>query len=106
VDEQDRYDNFFFIADLHALTIPENINADDLRRRIKEIVALYLACGLDPARSVLFLQSRVPEHASLGWILDCVTPISWLERMTQYKSKSADASPSGGLLTYPALMGR
>jgi tryptophanyl-tRNA synthetase len=104
VDEQDRYDNFFFIADLHALTIPENIKADDLRRRIKEIVALYLACGLDPARSVLFLQSRVPEHTSLGWILDCVTPISWLERMTQYKSKSADASPSGGLLTYPALM--
>jgi tryptophanyl-tRNA synthetase len=103
-DEQDRYENFFFIADLHALTIPENIRPDELRRRIKEIVALYLACGLDPERSVLFLQSRVPAHAILGWIFDCMAPVSWFERMTQYKSKSADANPSGGLLTYPALM--
>ncbi|HTI27556.1 MAG TPA: tryptophan--tRNA ligase, partial [Kutzneria sp.] len=69
-EEQDKYENFFFIADLHALTIPEAIKADDLRRRIREIVALYLACGLDPAKSVLFLQSRVPAHASLGWIFD------------------------------------
>ncbi|MGH8886618.1 MAG: tryptophan--tRNA ligase [Egibacteraceae bacterium] len=101
--EQDCYENFFFIADLHALTIPENVRADDLRRRIREIVALYLACGLDPDRSVLFLQSRVPAHATLGWILDCITPVSWLERMTQYKSKSEGASPGAGLLTYPAL---
>ncbi|MGH3517667.1 MAG: tryptophan--tRNA ligase [Haloechinothrix sp.] len=102
--EQDRFENFFFIADLHALTIPENIRPDHLRERIKEIVALYLACGLDVSKSVLFLQSRVPAHASLAWIFDCVTPIGWLERMTQYKSKSDRANPSAGLLTYPALM--
>lgn len=102
--EQDRYENFFFIADLHALTIPEDIEAGELRTRIKEIVALYLACGLDPERSVLFLQSRVPAHAILGWIFDCLAPVGWLERMTQYKAKSARANPSAGLLTYPALM--
>lgn len=103
-EEQDRYDNYFFIADLHALTVPEHIKADTLRERIREIVALYLACGLDPARSVLFQQSRVPAHATLAWIFNCVTPVSWLERMTQYKSKSQTATPSAGLLTYPALM--
>jgi tryptophanyl-tRNA synthetase len=102
--EQDRYENFFFIADLHALTVPESIRADGLRRRIREIVALYLSCGLDPDRSVLFLQSRVPAHATLGWVLQCVTPVGWLERMTQYKSKSVGANPGGGLLMYPALM--
>lgn len=103
-EAQDRYENFFFIADLHALTIPENIKADALRERIKEIVALYLACGLDPAKSVLFRQSQVSAHATLGWIFDCVTPVGWLERMTQYKSKAQTATPSAGLFTYPALM--
>jgi tryptophanyl-tRNA synthetase len=102
-EEQHRYENFFFIADLHALTVPEPSSGEDLRRRIREIVGLYLACGLDPDTSVLFLQSRVPAHATLGWIFDCVTPVSWLERMTQYKSKSEGANPSAGLLTYPAL---
>ena len=101
---QDQYENYFFIADLHALTIPEAIRADALRERMREIAALYLACGLDPAKSVLFRQSQVPAHATLGWILDCVTPIGWLERMTQYKSKSEAATPSAGLFTYPALM--
>ncbi len=103
-EEQDTYENFFFIADLHALTIPENIKADSLRERIQEIVALYLACGLDPAKSVLFQQSRVPAHASLAWIFECVTPVGWLERMTQYKSKSQAATPSAGLFAYPVLM--
>ncbi|MEV2279129.1 tryptophan--tRNA ligase [Nocardiopsis sp. NPDC049922] len=102
--EQDKHENYFFIADLHALTVPENIKANDLREHIKQIVALYLACGLDPEKSVLFQQSRVPAHATLGWIFDCVTPIGWLERMTQYKSKSQNATPSAGLFTYPALM--
>lgn len=101
--EQDRYENFFFIADLHALTIPENVQPDDLRRRIREIVGLYLAGGLDPERSVLFQQSKVTAHPLLAWIFDCVTPVSWLERMTQYKAKSAGASPTAGLLIYPAL---
>ncbi|MDQ3761447.1 MAG: tryptophan--tRNA ligase [Actinomycetota bacterium] len=102
-DEQDLYDNYFMIADLHALTIPENVNADDLRRRIREAIALYVACGLDPTRSAIFRQSDVSAHAILGWILGCVTPVSWLERMTQYKSKSAAVSASAGLLTYPTL---
>ncbi len=66
-------------------------------------MALYLACGIDPDASVIFLQSRVPAHAVLGWILDCVTPVGWLERMTQYKSKSQSVNPSAGLLTYPTL---
>ncbi len=102
-DEQDSYDNYFMIADLHALTIPENVQPDELRSRIREALALYLACGLDPERSAIFRQSQVSAHATLGWILGCVTPVSWLERMTQYKSKSASATPSAGLLTYPAL---
>ncbi|MGH2733215.1 MAG: tryptophan--tRNA ligase [Actinomycetota bacterium] len=101
--EQALYDNYFFVADLHALTIPENVSPEALRARIREIVALYLACGIDPDASVIFLQSQVPAHAVLGWILDCVTPLGWLERMTQYKSKSRSTNPSAGLLTYPAL---
>lgn len=102
-ETQDRYENFFFIADLHALSIPENVHPDQLRERIRENVALYLACGLDPERSVLFCQSHVPAHASLAWIYNCVTPVSWLERMTQYKVKAETGHPSAGLLTYPVL---
>jgi tryptophanyl-tRNA synthetase len=101
--EQDRYENFFFIADLHALTIPENVAPHYLRQHIREIAALYIACGLDPDKSVLFLQSQVPAHPVLAWIFDCLTPVSWLERMTQYKAKSESINPSAGLLTYPAL---
>jgi tryptophanyl-tRNA synthetase len=101
--EQDAYDNYFMIADLHALTIPENVQADELRARIREIVALYVACGLDPDRSVIFRQSDVSAHATLAWVLDCVTPVGWLERMTQYKSKAEGVSASAGLFTYPAL---
>ena len=102
-EEQDRYDNFFFVADLHALTIPEDVRPDELAERIREIVGIYLACGLDPEKSVLFRQSHVPAHAVLAWILDCVTPVGWLERMTQYKAKSEGRSASAGLFTYPAL---
>ncbi len=102
-EAQDRYENFFFIADLHALSIPEEVRAERLRERIRENVGLYLAAGLDPQRSVLFLQSRVSAHPSLAWILNCVTPVSWLERMTQYKTKAEGGSPGAGLLTYPVL---
>ena len=101
--EQDRYDNYFMIADLHALTIPENVNAETLRGLVRDAAALYLACGLDPARSAVFRQSEVSAHATLGWILGCATPVGWLERMTQYKAKAAGITPSAGLLTYPAL---
>ncbi|MGH4015511.1 MAG: tryptophan--tRNA ligase [Pseudonocardiaceae bacterium] len=102
-DEQDRYDNYFMIADLHALTIPENVQPDALRSRIREALALYIACGLDPSRSAIFRQSEVSAHATLGWILGCVTPVGWLERMTQYRSKSSTVTASAGLFTYPAL---
>lgn len=101
--EQDTYQNYFMIADLHALTIPENVRPDELRARLREIVALYVACGLDPERSAIFRQSDVGAHATLGWVLSCVTPVGWLERMTQYKSKSENISASAGLFTYPAL---
>jgi tryptophanyl-tRNA synthetase len=102
-EEQDRYENFFFVADLHALTIPEDVRPAELGERIREIVALYLACGLDPEKSVLFRQSHLSAHAVLTWILDCVTPMGWLERMTQFKAKAEGRSASAGLFTYPVL---
>ena len=105
VKNQSKYDNFFCIVDLHSLTIPENIEPDYLRGKIREVAALYLACGLDPEESTIFVQSRVPQHAELTWLLSCVTPIGWLERMTQYKSKSSQLETVGtGLFVYPALM--
>jgi tryptophanyl-tRNA synthetase len=100
---QDSYDNYFFIADLHALTIPEAVHPDVLRKRRREIPALYIASGIDPTRSTIFLQSHVPAHAVLGWIFGCLTPVGWLARMTQYKSKSESSTPSAGLFTYPVL---
>lgn len=104
-ENQDVYENIFCIVDLHALTIPEAVNPNDLRKKIKEIAALYIACGIDPKKSVIFVQSHIPAHAELTWILNCVTPIGWLERMTQYKSKSSGADTVGtGLLDYPVLM--
>src|SRR5437899_3611048 len=101
---QARYDNIFCIVDLHSLTIPEAIRAEALRAARRELAALLLACGIDPARSALFLQSHVPAHAELAWLLACVTPVGWLERMTQYKSKAAALTTVGtGLLEYPVL---
>lgn len=101
--EQGSYQNYFMIADLHALTIPENVRPDELRARLREIVGLYVACGLDPERCAIFRQSDVSAHPTLGWVLGCLTPVGWLERMTQYKAKSATVSASAGLFTYPAL---
>jgi tryptophanyl-tRNA synthetase len=89
---------------MHALTIPESVRADELRSKVREIVGLYLSCGIDPKRSTIFLQSHVPAHAELAWIFQCVTPMSWLQRMTQFKSKSSQrTSASAGLFTYPVL---
>jgi len=103
-ENQDQYENFLFVADLHALTVPEDVRAGELRLRVEEIFGLYVACGIDPKRTTLFVQSEVPQHAELGWLLTCVTPVSWLERMTQYKSKGSDKTSVGaGLLCYPAL---
>ncbi len=101
---QTRYDNIFCIVDLHALTIPEAIRPETLQEEIREVAALYLACGVDPEKSIVFVQSQVPAHSELTWILNCVTPVGWLERMTQYKSKAAQVeSVSTGLLDYPVL---
>lgn len=104
VKNQSEYENYFCIADLHALTVPERVTPDRLRSQSREVAALYLACGIDPQKSVIFLQSAVPAHAYLAWILTCCTPLGWLKRMTQFKSKAGDSEAVGtGLLTYPAL---
>lgn len=95
---------YFFIADLHALTTP--FEPKKLNKNTLEVAAEYLAAGIDPAKSVFFLQSQVLEHAELGWIFNCLTPLGELQRMTQFKDKSAQhrESINGGLLTYPTLM--
>lgn len=104
VERQADYDSIFCIADLHALTNPEALQHDDLRRRVPETAALLLACGIDPARSRLFVQSHVPEHAELAWLLNCVTPVGWVQRMTQFKAKAGEhPTASMGLLDYPVL---
>ncbi len=104
-DLQDTYENFFCVVDMHALTVPENVRADTLREKTLEVAALYLASGIDPARSTVFVQSEVAAHAELAWVLTCVTPLGWLHRMTQFKTKSDVSSTVGaGLLVYPTLM--
>ena len=92
------------MVDLHAITVRQ-VPAE-LRRRTYETLALYMACGLDPAKNTLFVQSHVPAHAELGWILDCYTMFGELSRMTQFKDKSAKNAQNinAGLFTYPALM--
>jgi tryptophanyl-tRNA synthetase len=94
---------YFFIADLHALTTP--FEPGKLSQDTLEVAADYLAAGINPDKATFFLQSQVMEHAELGWIFNCLTPIGELERMTQYKDKSQQhkGSISGGLLTYRIL---
>ena len=100
---QDEYDCIFCIVDQHAITMPQD--RLELRKNIKALAALYLAVGIDPEKVTLFIQSEVPAHAQAGWMLQCVSTIGELERMTQYKDKSAkNASVLAGLLTYPPLM--
>ena len=104
VEYQNTYDNIFCVVDLHAITIPEAIDPKVLHQKNREVAMLYLACGIDPERSVVFIQSHIKEHAELAWILNCFTPLGWLERMTQYKAKSQKQESVGtGLLIYPAL---
>jgi len=94
--------NFICIVDLHAITVPQEPEA--LRRQTRELAALLLAAGIDPQRTTLFVQSHVRAHAEGCWVLNCVTPIGWLERMTQYKLKAAtQESVLTGLLDYPVL---
>ncbi len=104
VENQSQYNNLFCVANLHALTIPEAVNAAELRHNSRQVAALFIAAGIDPEESIIFIQSDVPAHPYLAWILGCCTPLGWLERMTQYKTKSAQAETIGsGLLNYPAL---
>jgi tryptophanyl-tRNA synthetase len=100
---QHDYECIFCIVDLHAVTVYQD--PAELRAKITEIAALYLAAGVDPAASTIMVQSAVPAHTELAWMLTCVTPIGWLERMTQFKAKSAKQESIGdGLLQYPVLM--
>lgn len=105
VQQQDEGENIFCVVDLHALTIPEEIDPKELKAASRSVAALYLAVGIDPERSIVFVQSHVPEHTELSWLLNCVTPLGWLYRMTQFKSKSEERESVGaGLLNYPVLM--
>ena len=100
---QHDYECIFCVVDLHAVTVYQE--PAELRAKIREIAALFIACGIDPQAATLMVQSSVPAHAELGWLLTCVTPLGWLERMTQYKDKSAKQETIGsGLLQYPVLM--
>ena len=100
---QHDYECIFCIVDMHAVTIYQD--PAELRAKIEEIAALYLAAGIDPKVCSIMVQSAVPAHAELAWMLTCVTPVGWLERMTQYKAKSAKQESVGdGLLQYPVLM--
>ena len=104
VHMQKDFECYFFLADLHSITIDQD--PAELRQNVLNSAATYLACGLDPNKSALFLQSSVKEHCELAWILNCVTPIGWLKRMTQFKDKAGSKQDNAntGLFTYPVLM--
>lgn len=100
---QGEKENFFCVVDLHSLTVPQT--PDDLRERTRAVAAIYLAAGIDPEQSTLFIQSHVTAHAEGCWLLNCVTPLGWLNKMTQFKDKSSkQESVLTGLLDYPVLM--
>jgi tryptophanyl-tRNA synthetase len=103
VELQNDYNCYFCIVDQHAITVPQD--RLELRKNIRGLAALYLAVGIDPEKSTLFIQSEVPAHAQAGWMMQCVSYIGELERMTQFKDKSEGKDAvSAGLLTYPPLM--
>ncbi|MBU1179113.1 tryptophan--tRNA ligase [Patescibacteria group bacterium] len=109
-ESQDEYDNIFCIVDLHAITVKQDPKI--LKKKIREIAGLLLACGIDPKKSSLFVQSHLAAHTELSWILNCFTPMGWLEKMTQFKEKSEGQAclstgrerASVGLFDYPILM--
>lgn len=105
VRDQDEFENYFCIVDLHALT--QHPDSDRLRANTLELAALYLASGLDPGRCEIFVQSHIAAHTELTWILECLTPMGWLERMTQFKARSQQQGRERigtGVFTYPVLM--
>ncbi len=104
---QDEKECYYCIVNQHAITVPQD--AKELHTRTRDLAALYIACGLDPAKATIFVQSEVPEHALLGWMMICTASVGEMERMTQYKSKARkEESKEGfiplGLMTYPPLM--
>ena len=103
VENQDKYDSYIFVADMHAITIPQD--RDELKNNIRSLIALYLACGIDPNKNKIYLQSENEYHANVSWMLECNTYYGELSRMTQFKDKSLkNVNFSAGLLTYPVLM--
>lgn len=105
VELQRDYESYVFVADMHAITVPQD--RDELRKNIKDIVAVYIACGLDPEETTIYIQSENPYHAQLSWILECHTYLGELNRMTQFKDKNqkeGNQNLSCGLYTYPVLM--
>ncbi len=104
VQDQKTYDNYFCVVDLHAMTVPHR--PEQLRQASRDVAALYLACGIDPELATIFIQSHVPAHSQLAWLLMTQTPVNWLEAMTQYKEKSLRQGEqvTAGLLNYPVLM--
>ncbi|MCY3914924.1 MAG: tryptophan--tRNA ligase [Chloroflexi bacterium] len=105
VEVQHDYDCFYCVVDLHAITTAQD--PADLRQKTRESAAMYIAAGLDPEISTIFVQSHVPAHSELAWMLTCMAPLGWLHRMTQFKDKSAkqtQESIGAGLLNYPSLM--
>ena len=101
---QDKGENLFCVVDLHAITQPQD--PATLTRSTREVAAAYIAAGIDTERSIIFAQSHVPAHTELGWILGCLTPMGWLNRMTQFKEKAGKDRESAplGLYSYPVLM--
>ncbi|WP_281559863.1 tryptophan--tRNA ligase [Thalassomonas sp. RHCl1] len=104
VNMQDSHECYYMLVDQHAITVRPK--PEDLRKATLDGLALYLACGVDPEQSTIFIQSHVPEHAQLSWVLNCYTQMGELNRMTQYKDKSqkSEANMNSGLFTYPVLM--
>ena len=102
---QREYDCFYCVVDLHAITMPQD--PAELRQSTRESAAMYIAAGIDPDISTIFVQSQIPAHAELAWMLTCMAPLGWLQRMTQFKDKAgkqAQESIGAGLLNYPSLM--
>ncbi len=104
VRDLESHGNIFCVVDQHAITV--DYDPAVLRSNVRELVGLYLACGLEPDKCCLFVQSHIPEHTELAWLLTCVTPMGWLERMTQFKDKGGGKRERAGpgLFTYPTLM--
>ncbi|BAY27876.1 tryptophanyl-tRNA synthetase [Calothrix sp. NIES-2100] len=104
VEAQSDYDNYLFVADLHAITVPHD--PKELASNTYNLVALYLACGLDLDYSTIFVQSHVSAHSELTWLLNCITPLNWLQDMIQFKEKAVKQGENVGvgLLDYPVLM--